>query len=290
MNRYTKEEKAIFRLLCEQDITDIKLVGNVIQSVPFKSGTSALLVDCSNKTAKLFYPIKSQNKHEDRKEFVKLVSLLSLIEEAEKKGLIYIQQSNANCELFFYENLKENFLMGCPVDLSVKHHITQCEKIEFDIDTTNTVPLQGEQAATIKSDPLYITRNGKRIMRSTDVTCLYERIEHYLCCRAFSTSVLSRFIDNGFCLDEEKRSITSLKYSIASFFVAMLALIVSMPCISVWYSNKYGYSTMNSVQYQQLLNKVDTIKESLIENNETKKIGKIKSSIGKKNSVQDYIK
>lgn len=274
MNRYTKDEKAIFRLLCEQYITDIKLVGNAIQSVSFKSGNSALLVDCCSKTAKLFYPIRTPYEKEDSKEFAKLVSLLSLIEEAEKKGLIYIQQSNANSELFFYENFKENFLMGCPVDLSVKHHITQCEKIEIDIDTTHTNPLQGVQTPTIKSDFLYIVKDGKRIMQSTDVTSLYERIEYYLCSRAFPTSVLSRFIDNGFCLDEEKRSIHSLKISIVSFFVAMLALVVSMPCVSVWYSNKHAYSTMDSVQYHQLLNKVDTIKTSLIEINGKVKVGK----------------
>lgn len=264
MNRYTKDEKAIFKQLCNQDVADIKLVGNTIQHISFKSGNSALLVDCQNKTAKLFYPMRTPYKKEDRKEFAKLVSLLSLIEEAEKKGLIYLQPTNADCDLFFYEKFKGTFLMGGPKDLSVKYSITQNEKIVYDIDKTNTVSVHDKQVPTLASKILYITKDGNRIMSSIDVTSMYARIEHYLCCRAFPTSALSRFIDNGFCLDEEKRSISSLNISIASFIVAMFALVVSMPCFSVWYSNKYGYSTMDTVQYQQLLNKMDTIKASFV--------------------------
>lgn len=276
MNRYTKDEKAILEQLCNQDVADIKLVGNTIQQISFKSGNSALLVDCHNKTAKLFYPIRTPYEKEDRKEFAKLVSLLSLIEEAEKKGLIYLQSTNTDSDLFFYENFKGTFLMGGPADLSVKHSITQSEKIVYDIDKTNTVSVQDIQVSTLASKILYITKDGNRIMSSIDVTSMYARIEHYLCGIAFPTSALSRFIDNGFCLDEEKRSIRSLKISIASFIVAMFALVVSIPCFSVWYSNKYGYSTMDTVQYQQLLNKMDTLKASFVGKDNTENASKIK--------------
>lgn len=276
MNRYNKDEKSIFKQLCNQDVADIKLVGNTIQCVSFKSSNSALLVDCHNKTAKLFYPIRTPYEKEDSKEFAKLVSLLSLIEEAEKKGLIYLQPTNAGCDLFFYENFKGTFLMGTPVDLSVKYSITQSEKIVYEMDRTNTVSVQNIQVPTQNPNILYITKDGNKIMRSTDVTSMYVRIERYLCSRAFPTSALSRFIDNGFCLDEEKRSVRSLRISIASFFVAMLALVVSMPCVSVWYSNKHGYSTMDTVQYQRLLNKVDTIKASIVGKGDTETADKNK--------------
>lgn len=276
MSRYTKDEQAIFKQLCNQDVADIKLVGNTIQRISFKSSNSALLVDCRNKTAKLFYPIRTPYEKEDRKEFAKLVSLLSLIEEAEKKGQIYLQTTNAGCELFFYENFKGTFLMGGPANFSVKHSITQSENIVYEIDRTNTVEQATQQVPTLNPNILYITKDGNKIMRSTDVTSMYARIEHYLCGRAFPTSALSRFIDNGFCLDEEKRSIKSQKISIASFFVAMLALVISMPCVSVWYSNNHGYSTMDTIQYQQLLNKVDTIKASIVGKGEAKNAVKIK--------------
>ena len=56
-----------------------------------------------------------------------------------------------------------------------------------------------------------------------------------------------------------KRSIKSLRYAQASFFIAMLALVVSMPCISVWYSNRYAYSTLDTLQYNVLVKKLNAI-------------------------------
>ena len=89
---------------------------------------------------------------------------------------------------------------------------------------------------------------------------LYTSVFYTLC--NFPTSALTRFIDNGYCLDEEKRSIKSLWYAKASFVIAMLALLVSMPCISVWYSNQHAYSTINSVQYNTLIKKLDAIEKN----------------------------
>lgn len=44
-----------------------------------------------------------------------------------------------------------------------------------------------------------------------------------------------------------------------ALIVSILALLVSMPCISVWYSNRHAYSTIDSVQYNTLIKKLDAI-------------------------------
>lgn len=259
---YNTTEKEILGLLRDQDIGDIKLLGNTIQTAFFRAEETALLVDCASHKTILFFPIRQPYIHEDRKAFAHLVSLLNFIETLEKSGLIYIQPSSAACELFFYENFNHTFLQGIQKNGIIKEAITQQELIVYDIDKTKTIDALGVPTPTMKSDILYIEKNGTRIMQSTDVSSLYDRIYRLLCVRAFPTSALSRFIDNDYCFDEEKRSIKSLWYAKASFVIAMLALIVSMPCISVWYSNRHAYSTIDSVQYNTLTKKLDAIEKS----------------------------
>lgn len=262
MHNYNKVEKEILDLLRDQDVRDIKLLGNTIQKTFFHTDVTAMLVDCANHKAELFYSIRNPYNHEDRKEFAQLVSLLSFIEALEKNGLIYLQQSNAGCELFFYENFKHDFLHGIKKNCNIKEVISQQEQIVYDAEEYVAIDLNGVKSPKIKSDFLYIEKNGTRTMRSTDVSSLYDRINRFLCSRAFPTSALSRFIDNGYCFDEEKRSINSLRYAKASFYIAMLALLVSMPCISVWYSNQHAYSTIDTVQYNTLIKKLDAIEKN----------------------------
>lgn len=262
MYNYNETEKEILALLRDQDVGDIKLLGNTIQKAFFRAEETALLVDCATHRAMLFFPIRKSYSHEDRKAFAQLVSLLNFVEALEKSGLIYIQRSTAACELFFYANFKGSFLQGIQKKGVIKEAITQQELIVYDIDETKAIDALGVQTPAIKSDILYIEKSGAHIMQSTDVSSLYDRIYRLLCGRAFPTSALSRFIDNGYCFDEEKRSINSLRYAQGSFFIAMLALIVSMPCISVWYSNRHAYSTIDTVQYNTLIKKLDEVEKN----------------------------
>lgn len=262
MHNYNKVEKEIFNLLRDQDIRDIKLLGNTIQKAFFRAEKTAMFVDCTNHKAMLFYPLRKPYNHEDRKEFAQLVSLLNFIDGLEQKGLIYLQPTNAECELFFYENFKHSFLHGTRKNGNVKEEISQQEQIIYDTDENEAIDIQGVKVPKAKSDFLFIAKEGIRTMQSTDVSILYDRIYRLLCSRAFPTSALFRFIDNGYCLDEEKRSINSLRYAKASFYIAMLALLVSMPCISVWYSNQHAYSTINTMQYNALMKKLDAIEKN----------------------------
>lgn len=259
MTYYTNIEKEILVLLRNQDVSDIKPLGNTIQIACFCAVKSALLVDCANRKVMLFYPIRKPYKHEDRIEFAKLVSLLSFIETLEKKGLIYLQPSNAGCEFFFYKNFNDSFLQGFQKDGITRNVISRQERIVYDIGEENKIDMQAVKYPKKKSDFLFIAKDGHKVMQSTDASCLYDRIYSLLCSRAFPTSALSRFINNGYCFDEEKRSIKSLRYAKASFYIAMFALLVSMPCISVWYSNRNAYSTIDTCQYNALIKKLDAI-------------------------------
>lgn len=117
-----------------------------------------MLVDCANHKAKLFYPLRTPYNHEDRKEFAQLVSLLNFIDVLEQKGLIYLQPTNAGCELFFYENFKHSFLHGIQKNDNVKEAISQQEQIIYDTDEYEVIDMQGVKVPKVKSDFLFIAR------------------------------------------------------------------------------------------------------------------------------------
>lgn len=76
MHNYNKVEKEIFDLLRDQDVRDIKLLGNTIQKTLFRAEKTAMQVNCGIHKAKLFYPLRKLYNHEDRKEFaVKLLRI-----------------------------------------------------------------------------------------------------------------------------------------------------------------------------------------------------------------------
>lgn len=125
MHNYNKVEKEIIDLLRDQDVRDIKLLGNTIQKAFFRAEKTAMLVDCANHKAKLFFPLRKPCNHEDRKEFAQLVSLLNFIDVLEQKGLIYLQPTNAGCELFFYENFKHSFLHGILLPLHLETSLNE---------------------------------------------------------------------------------------------------------------------------------------------------------------------
>ena len=42
----------------------------------------------------------------------------------------------------------------------------------------------------------------------------------------------------------------------------MSALIVSMPFVSIWYSNRYSYSTMDTIQYNNIVKKLNALERN----------------------------
>lgn len=256
MHTYTNIEKQMLIALRDQNITDIMYLGAAIKEVYFCSRQCALLMEPASKKAKLFYPLGE--KHADKKCFASLVSLVTFLDHLVDEGLIYLQPTLMNHEVLFYQNFDHSFLLGGERPApDVKHVITHQEFIRYDLSPTPTT-IKGPSGLTIparqlQSETLFITdAEGNRYMASTDVSSLYDKLYGLLCSRAYPTESLRRFIENGYCTDDERRNKISLWLSQASFFVALLALILTSPLVTTCYTNEHGYSTIEQHQFDTL--------------------------------------
>lgn len=245
----------MLKALRDQSITDIGYLGIAIKGVFFTSRKCALYLEPSKRKACLFYPINE--KHADRQTFSRLISLITFIEYLQQENLVYLQPTQMNHDVLFYQNYNSSFLLGGMYDPDVKYAITKDEYLRIDLSPTPAtikLPNGGSfLAGQIKSDLLFITdAKGNCYLQSTDVSSLYDKLYSLLCCRAFPTETLSRFIQNGYCTDDEKRNKRSLTLSRASFLVALLALILTSPCVTTPYSNHHGYTTIEQSQFDTL--------------------------------------
>lgn len=221
----------------------------------FPSRKCALYMEPSGKKVYLFFP--STQYHADRKCFAQLITLITFIEYLHKENLIYLQPTEMNHDVLFYENYQHSFLLGKNYDPDVKHAISQQEFMRMDLAPTpeeTPVPHYGcIKAGKLQSDRLFITdAAGKRYLESTNVSSLYQQLYMLLCSRAFPTETLRRFISNGYCSDDEKRNKCSLYLSRASFLVALLALVLTSPWFATPYNNKKGYTIIEQHQFDTL--------------------------------------
>lgn len=255
MHTFTDIEKKMLKALRDQSITDIGYLGIAIKDVFFTSRKCALYLEPSQRQACLFYP--TNEKHADRQTFSRLISLITFIEYLQQENLVYLQPTQMNHEVLFYQNFDHSFLLGGKYDPDVKHAITKDEFLRIDLSPTPAtvkLPNGGSvQAGQVRSDLLFITdAKGNRFLQSTDVSSLYDKLYSLLCCRAFPTETLRRFIQNGYCTDDENRNKRSLILSRASFLVALLALILTSPWVATPYSNQHGYTTIDQTQFDTL--------------------------------------
>lgn len=261
MHTFIDVEKRMLQALRDQDVKDIRYLGTTIKDIFFPSHKCALYMEPSNKKAFLFFPA---GKHlADRENFASLISLVTFIEYLKKENLIYLQPSQMQHDVLFYENYNNSFLFGESRPADVKYVISKQEYIRLDLlpkPTTIKVPGMGENPASkLQSDRLFITdAAGNRHLESTNVDSLYDKLYELLCSRAFPTETLSRFIANGCCTDEEKRNKRALYISCGSFIVAFIALVLTSPLVTICYTNKKGYTTVEQHQFDTLKTIIST--------------------------------
>lgn len=261
MHTFTDIEKRMLQALRDQDVKDIGYLGITIKDVFFPFHECALYMEPSNKKAYLFFP---SGKHlADRECFAGLISLVTFVEYLKKENLIYLQPTQMQHDILFYENYSNSFLIGGSKPYDVKHMISKQEYIRMDMSsgttTINVSSMGAIPVGNLLSDRLFITDvAGNRYMESTNVDSLYEKLYELLCSRAFPTETLSRFIANDYCTDDERRNKRALHISWGSFIAAFVALILTSPSVSTCYTNKKGYTTIEQHQFDTLKTIIST--------------------------------
>lgn len=227
------ETKKIIKEINNSHFIEERFFGELIASILFPKSQAALC--CFNDDFFLLTPPRDKQKQE--RFFKKIIELLSYLNDLDKRNLIYIHHvGNDQTEgkpCIFYE-MKE-FVRNSQDPLSWKFG---------DGLILNFVEDQG----------FSIKKNNSTILESTPLPKpIKEDLDKYLFSYIYPTTSLSEFINRGFRSNEQH----ALRLSFWSLCIAVL-----IPIIAIFFSNRWGYVTINNKQFNQLIQKHQYNEES----------------------------
>ena len=240
MRYFSPLEKQIVSALIGLKNPPENVFGMVMQSILFSKGKLALLVVNQGKDGMLLLP--NRDLKTITTSMTEMVEFISLMEFLEKERLIYVQSFPMTCDVsLFYEGS------------SIYLDITRDEYNNF----SSTIS-PGENFVR-NSNGYQVWQMGSVVLSSVcGITDLCERLLHYLNAVIYPTETLRGLVRNDFLTEEElqcraqlKEAKKSVRISAIAFFLSICSIVVS-PIISVWVSNRYGYSTLNEKQMQRL--------------------------------------
>ena len=232
MNLCTKKlKKTIIKIIDSTPFNETKTFGDVLFDVVLDN--IALVAFDDGDISVLTKEQKDQNDA-----LLKISYVFSLLDELVKNNLaLCIPQGTRNASLpsLYYKRKG---------DLSVSAKL-------------NTYDIGDSLSLEINRDDNYCAiRKGTQQIVSGSIlenSGLSRRIEYYCNACIYPTSSLQKYIDNGYRTHEE----FSLHLSKIAIRVAILVACIS-PIISVWISNKIGYTTIEKCQFTQLIRRADT--------------------------------
>ena len=241
MKSFNKEEKSLLSDIVSKAKIEHERFGYEIRHIWPKEQLGLLLLekDCCILMSSL-----------EKKEtaFSKIVWYISFLTYCEQNNLIFCIEDNDYTGLLF----------------SPQHNID----VASDPDSTNY---------TFKDGKILFDENKVTILDNENKTIMYgikcqEKISkilrHFFSSRIYATSLLLELSDNDYQSAEERSLNKQLKDATRNFHIALWGLIISLivPLLSVFISNKFGYSTITTQQFNKLINKMDNIEKILIIN------------------------
>lgn len=235
------KNKNIIKTIAKLDITCQDKFGDIIAPILFKSGTCALFLSRETKKIEILVPINDKKKHYEM--FWLLTELVSLLHELETKHLIYvIRQIEDVFSEFYYEEKKD-------------YKITQTDS-EIKINSTCILRAEENYLHTVYN-------NDSQVLFGIEgPSALYNDLMYFLNSVIYPTSGLKKYIKQGFKTEETYLSIRANKISKISIYIAIFIALIS-PFISVWWSNHYGVSRIDEIQYEGLVKSIENYKDSI---------------------------
>lgn len=228
-----KETKKIIRAINNSYSVEESIFGEGIASILFPEKRAAIC--CSDGNYYLLTP--PQDKQKQERFFKKVIELLSYLNDLDKRHLIYVHPvGNDQTEgkpYIFYE-MKE-FVRNSQDPLSWKIG-------------------DGLILHSVEDKGFSIKKNNSTILESTLLPKpIKEDLDKYLFSYIYPTTSLSEFINRGFRSNEQH----ALRLSFWSLCIAVL-----IPIIAIFFSNRWGYVTINNKQFNQLIQKHQYNEES----------------------------
>lgn len=176
------------------------------------------------------------------KSLAKIVWLFSFLEYCECENLIYCVEDNDYNAIMFGTSSK--VLLSVEA-VGEKYRNNDDEIIEVSEGMATWNDKDGKLKMKGFKCPQNLTRKMKR----------------YLASAIFPTSVLMELQANDYKTQEELSLLKQLKDAKHNLLIAQISLIVSlsMPIISIFISNRWGYTTIEKAQYENITRLLDSL-------------------------------
>lgn len=163
--------------------------------------------------------------------YQEIIELLEWLEYLEDEHLIYVGDNTKELKHLYYKGATM-FSMG------------QIES-EYNIGTNLILNVLDGKAS--------IAYNGKCILSGDGgPNYLYEKFRHFFSSIIYPTISLSNFVKNDFLTEEQLNINKSLNLARWGVWISLFVATLS-PIVTVWISNEFGISTLNSDQYNKLI-------------------------------------
>ncbi len=245
MESITKEA---IKAIAELGINNNQTLGELLSRIYFKKDQYALLLDETKQTVEVLIAIKKNNQDNVAGFFYLLTELLSILRELEENNLIYtFPQELTDSYVLYYEDKQDDRKMQ------------QVSQISIGPSLILQLNSNGHHD---------ICKDGRPILNGNELPpIVLNDLKHFFSAIVFPTAGLQQYIKNGYTSFEFYLAKRANRISQWAIFIAFLAFVVS-PFLSVCISNKFGISTLNKEQYDELIqsiqinhrNTLDTIK------------------------------
>lgn len=240
MKSFNKQEKELLDDIVINIGGNHRFGGELIKSMLANASMACMLVNGENYGWIFHLPTTDDS---PSKSLAKIVWLFSFLEYCECENLIY-----------FVEDVDYNVVMfGTPskVLLSV-----EAEGKKYRNNDDETIEVY-EGTATWKDKDGKLKMEGFRCPQN-----LTRAMKRYFASTIYPTSLLMELHANDYKTQEELSLSKQLKDAKHNLLIAQISLIVSlsMPIIPIFVSNRWGYTTIEKTQYENITRLLDSLK------------------------------
>lgn len=216
-------------------ISNNQSLGDLLTPIYFKKDRYALFLNYEKQTVELLIPPNKNHQNSIIRFFYQLTELLSILRELEANHLIYILPQESTDSMLYYES-KQDY----------------CKTQEDSVISIGP-------SLSLKRNPdgdHFIYRKEQQIMNSKELpSIVFSDLRYFFNAIVFPTAGLQQYIKNDYCTLELYQVKKANKYSKRGIMIAIAVAVIS-PILSVFIANKYGVSTLNGTQYDELIQSV----------------------------------
>ena len=226
----TEKIKHIVNMISTSAVVDIQTLGYYVANELCKEDEMAVYIGADN-TVVLLAPYNDNYDANYRRAFYELIELIAVIEKLEREGLIYLLSNTREEGDLLFEHNRYTYM-------NIVGHGTV-------LKSNDEIKMQG--TALIPS--------------------ISEKVSQYLNSFAFPTQGLKDYIKNGYMTEEEAITYDALKQSKSSVRVSRWAVFISLLIAvgsiigTTYFNNKYGYSTIDKDQYDNIIMQIQSCKK-----------------------------